>query len=379
MKMKEYVNNTHHIDDKYYAVSMAFVNIHEMSKSELLNKSFDTIFDLITEAEKGSFYEIEGDNLTPIMSKGYDLNLLERLKFKKSEAFIGYHNSEGEHLDSYVVRIDKRDDHLFNDETIETFKQLGTYEKFISLYAPIKVGHETVGLICFENFKNQCFSNESQRLLQIFAQQLSNIYTRTYYQEKSEKRYRNIISSLVRSIEVKDTYTRGHAERVKNLSIMLAKELNLAQSYIETIRSAAILHDIGKIGIPTELLNKKGKLTDEEYEVIKQHPMSSKKILDEIDGFSDVTEMAYCHHEHYDGSGYPRGLSGDEIPIGAQIIQLADAYDAMTSDRAYRKAFSNEKALNIIKSERGKQFTPSIVDALFNLIDSHEAHHFCIN
>ncbi|MBC8059476.1 MAG: HD domain-containing protein, partial [Clostridiaceae bacterium] len=129
---------------------------------------------------------------------------------------------------------------------------------------------------------------------------------------------------------------------------------------VSDIGTAALLHDIGKIGIPTEILNKPGKLTDEEYAIIKLHPVHTKTILEKISGFSTISNFAYGHHENYDGSGYPQGLKGDQIPLESQIIQVADAYDAMTSKRAYRSALSVNISLEIIKEEMGKQFNPEI-------------------
>ena len=127
------------------------------------------------------------------------------------------------------------------------------------------------------------------------------------------------------------------------------------------------MHDIGKIGISSEIINKPGKLTDDEYNIIKKHPLYTKTILEKISGFSEITDFAYSHHENYDGTGYPQGLKNNEIPIEAQIIQVADAYDAMTSERAYRKALSSIEALHIIKKEMGRQFNPTIANVAIKI------------
>ncbi|HSN66599.1 MAG TPA: HD-GYP domain-containing protein, partial [Fusibacter sp.] len=165
---------------------------------------------------------------------------------------------------------------------------------------------------------------------------------------------------------VKDIYTEGHARRVMDYSEKLSRTLNLPQNEIEKIKTAALLHDVGKIGIPNEILNKPITLDFDEYELVKKHPEDTKRILDKITGLSDVVTLAYMHHEHYDGSGYPQGLKGDQIPIGAHIIQLADAFDAMTSKRAYREAMPIEIAIEVLKSCSGTQFHPLVVEAAMN-------------
>ena len=128
-----------------------------------------------------------------------------------------------------------------------------------------------------------------------------------------------------------------------------------------------LLHDIGKIGVSTEILNKPGKLTEDEYNIIKLHPVHTKTILEKISGFESIANFAFSHHENYDGTGYPEGLRGNEIPLESQIIQVADAYDAMTSERAYRKALSTYDALEIIKKEMGKQFNAEIAKVAIRL------------
>jgi polar amino acid transport system substrate-binding protein len=204
-------------------------------------------------------------------------------------------------------------------------------------------------------------------VLKIFAQLISNFYSLKVHQERENKRYKQIINALVSTIEVKDVYTEGHAKRVAEISLKLARVMGIQAGRLQTIETAAILHDIGKIGTPSEILNKKSSLTNYEYEIIKRHPLDAKKILEKIEGFEKVMELTYMHHEHYDGSGYPQGLTGDKIPIEAQIIQAADSFDAMTSKRAYRDAMSIKTVMSIFRDQRGKQFNPIVTDAMLSL------------
>lgn len=355
------------LKSKYEMLIQSFIDSDINTKTEFIEKSFNTVFHLIDEAEKGSYYERQGDFFVPMLSNGYDMDTLKRLKFNTKDAFIDFESTDDQLIDSYEVHIRKRDDAAFTEDVIATFKALGTYENFRSLYAPVKLGRKKVGLICLENFSDKSFSQNSKLLLRLFAQQYSNIYTLKHYKELSEQKLQSVVKVLVRAIELKDAYTMGHANRVQEISIKLASALSLEDERIATLSTAALLHDVGKIGISTEILNKPGRLTNHEYELVKRHPENAKTILDEIEGFDEISYFAYCHHEHYDGSGYPRGLSHHEVPIESQIIQIADAYDAMTSDRSYRKKFSGVEALEIIRSERGRQFNPMLVDVLFEL------------
>lgn len=345
---------------------------HKLSKRDFLQRVFNAAFKLIPEAEKGSFYELNGEKYVPIFSNNYDFELLKKLSFSKYEAFIDFECSNTTNIEAFQIYISKREDSKFTEEVINIFKQLGTYGDFTSLYAPIQVNGFNVGLICLENFRGTGFTPLSKKILKFYAQLISNFYAQKTLQENEAKRYNEIVTALASAIEVKDIYTEGHAQRVREYSIALATELGLSEESIHNIGTAGILHDVGKIGIPTEILTKTGKLTKEEYEIIKMHPTYSKKILENISGFSNVVDYAYYHHERYDGLGYPEGLCGDRIPFEAQIIQLADSYDAMTSQRSYRKALDEIEALKIIENESGKQFNPNIAKVAIKLFSNYK-------
>ncbi|MGV8983955.1 HD-GYP domain-containing protein [Clostridium sp.] len=367
IKLKPIVNDEGTNYDKVMDIVESFVNMNNMSKNEFLKKVFVSAFKLIPEAEKGSFYELLGDKYIPIFTNGYDFKVLQKLSFNKSDLFIDYECSDVSNIDAYRTYIRKRDDTKFTKEVIETFKQLGTYADFISLYAPVQVGGVNLGLISLECFNGADFSKDSKKILKFYAQIISNFYSQKVFHDRETKMYDDIVTALVSAIEVKDKYTEGHAQRVREYSCMIAKKLGFTKAQIMDISTAALLHDIGKIGVSTEILNKPGKLTEDEYNIVKLHPMHTKTILDKISNFSNISNIAYSHHENYDGTGYPQGLKGDEIPFESQIIQVADAYDAMTSDRAYRKALSINQALEIIEKEMGKQFNAEIAKVAIKL------------
>jgi putative nucleotidyltransferase with HDIG domain len=181
---------------------------------------------------------------------------------------------------------------------------------------------------------------------------------------KMRKVYLDTIRALAAAIDAKDPYTKGHSERVAQLSVALAQDLHLSDRDIENIEYTALLHDIGKIGIDDRILGKNDSLTSEEYKKIKEHTIMGAKIIEPVDFLKNSYQAIYHHHERYNGNGYPDGLKSENIPILARIIAVADAYDAMGSDRPYRKKLSKEKILKEFTEQSGKQFDPQIVNAL---------------
>jgi len=184
--------------------------------------------------------------------------------------------------------------------------------------------------------------------------------SRQYFDEKAQH-YEESIYSLVDIMERRDSYTAGHSKRVAQYSLLIAQELKFDEDDLALIFRAGMLHDIGKIEVPDALLLKPGKLTDSEYDLIKTHSSVGYELLSR-EPFSNLASIILYHHERYDGTGYPYGLKGNDIPYLSQIISLADVYDAVTTSRAYRSAMSQEEALNIIENGRGTLFNPDLVD-----------------
>jgi HD-GYP domain-containing protein (c-di-GMP phosphodiesterase class II) len=173
--------------------------------------------------------------------------------------------------------------------------------------------------------------------------------------------YTDMVELVVKGVEMNDSYTYRHSFSVAKYAVAIGRVMNF--DAIDDLETASKFHDVGKISIPTQILNKPGKLTEEEYEIVMRHPMEGYNMISKIKNFDGITMGVRHHHERYDGKGYPNGLKGDEIPKMAQIIAVADNYDAMTSDRVYRKAMSREKAISIIKENSGKMFSPDVVEA----------------
>ncbi len=180
------------------------------------------------------------------------------------------------------------------------------------------------------------------------------------------KVYLDTIQVLATTIETKDPYTHGHSDRVARYSLIIAEEMNLPGDFINMLKYAALLHDIGKIGIPEEILNKPGKLSEIEFNKVKQHPELGASIVEKLDFLAKPATFIKSHHERLNGSGYPQGLCGEDIPLGAAILAVADAFDAMTTDRPYRKAWSVNDAMTEIEKNAGIQFKSEVVQALKN-------------
>ena len=180
------------------------------------------------------------------------------------------------------------------------------------------------------------------------------------------------ILSIARTVDAKDSNTSEHSFRVSQYSLAIAKRLGYSEEKCENLRQMALLHDIGKIGISDAILNKPGKLTDEEYEIMKTHVIRGGEILKDFTMIDNVSVGALYHHEKYDGSGYCHGLKGEQIPLDARIIGIADAFDAMTANRVYRKQLDLDFVIAEIKRCSGTQFDPKLVDILLALIDEGE-------
>lgn len=182
--------------------------------------------------------------------------------------------------------------------------------------------------------------------------------------------YESTIEGWARALDFRDKETEGHSRRVTDLTIAIANALGISEDNLAHVRRGALLHDIGKMGIPDRILLKPGALTEEEWQVMKNHPNAAYELLSPIDYLREALEIPYCHHEKWDGSGYPRGLKGESIPLPARVFAIVDVWDALCSDRPYRPAWSAEQALQHIRKEAGKHFDPRVVDAFLNLIDS---------
>ena len=262
------------------------------------------------------------------------------------------------------------------------------------LNAPLITKGKVLGVMTVYGFDKDRFSMREQRNFSILASHGAVAFENAMLYQDLKRTYFSIINALTSAIEAKDEYTRGHSVLVSKYSMAIAMSMELTPSLIESIQIAGLLHDLGKIGVPEDILTKPGKLTDGEYVIVKSHPEIAMKILgpvefphfsdqeghpqiapeltlslfEEAGLASDVKLMIFHHHEKFAGGGYPKGLKGEEIPLGARILSVADTFEALTADRTYRKAFSAEQALKILNEISGEQLDPAIVKVFENIL-----------
>ena len=253
-------------------------------------------------------------------------------------------------------------------ETVQAVKamKLGAYDYVMKPFHLEDVVHSVERAVEKQELKSQ--NRIHQRNLENRVQEAT--------QELKEKNRQirlllfNTITSFVNVLEAKDKYTEGHSKRVAESAVKVARTCDLSREEIENIRLAGLLHDIGKVGIREKTLNKPNSLTVEEYDEVKQHPLIAERILEPIEELQAVIHDIKHHHERYDGLGYPAGLREKEIPFGARVLALSDAYDAMTSERPYRPAFSLDEALHEIEKNSGKQFDPDLTLKFLSIYSS---------
>lgn len=231
--------------------------------------------------------------------------------------------------------------------------------------SPLVSKDKVLGAIYLDNRdKPFCFSQADVELLTAFANQAAIAIENSKLYEEIQKAYHDAILALINAIEAKDPYTRGHTQRTSRYALGIAQELGLTQDRYERLKTAAELHDIGKIGVRERIIDKTSDLSDSEFESIQSHVVTGEKILKPIEYLHFAIPIIRGHHERFDGSGYPDGLSGDEIMLESRILGVADAFDAMTTQRPYNKPLSLKDAIAHCKEHGGTQFDPQVVDAL---------------
>jgi len=241
------------------------------------------------------------------------------------------------------------------ESAIEALR-LGAYDYLMKPFDDIEIVLEKVRKA---GEKHDLSSERRQLMDQIIA---SNHELRDAH-DRLSRAYLQTLTSMITALEARDAYTRGHSDRVAEFSEMIAVEMGVKGEELKHLVDAARLHDIGKIGIREQVLNKAGKLTDEEYDHIKKHPEIGAQIIGQMEAYAHLVPMVRHHHERWDGNGYPVGIKGEEIPFGARIIAVADTFDAMTSERSYRKPRSPGDAIRIIREVAGSQLDPATVGA----------------
>jgi putative nucleotidyltransferase with HDIG domain len=241
------------------------------------------------------------------------------------------------------------------------------------LIVPLTVETLNWGLIEVYDRRTRVFSGVERYLAELAATHIGALVAGFEHEERAQRLYRETLASLANALEAKDTTTSRHTEEVVRLAVGVAAALELDLEAVRNVELGAVLHDIGKVRVPESILNKPGPLTDEEWAVMRTHPGIGEHILRPIQSLHAILPIVRHHHERWDGTGYPDGLSGRAIPLGARIVAVCDAYRAMTEDRPYRPALSTAEARDELEAGAGKQFDADCVEALFKALDRRDS------
>jgi len=329
---------------------------------EMLSSTFNSAAKILN-AETGSLMLFDPEEEVLTIKKAYGLNeeIIRKTRVKKGETIVGLVAQSGEPLI------------IHGRANILPIKGRKKYEKVNSICVPLKTKKGVIGVINLNRKEDaKPFTEDNLKLLFTMANDAASAIENAKLYQNLHESYLGIIRALVAALELKNSYIRGHSEFVTKYAVDLAKKLKLSPQEIESIEVAAVLHDIGKIGIHEGILNKPGKLDNQEWKEIKQHPEFSYKILKEVNFPWKIKPLIYAHHERYDGKGYPIGLKGEAIPLGARVLAVADTFAAMTSDRAYRKGLSKEVAIEELKRVAGTQLDPELVKVFVEMVTLRE-------
>lgn len=308
-------------------------------------------------AEAGSLLLIDRDTgeLFFEVALGDKGERLKEIRLRKGEGIAGWVAENGKPVIIHDVQSDPR-----------FFRDADTKSEFVTkdmICVPVKTKDKILGVLQTINKRSDNFDNEDIEILSALANQVAvAIENANLYQELKDTFY-GTAQALAETIEKRDPYTGGHTKRVLNYSLAIGRMMGLSRAELENLKLSAILHDIGKIGVRDNVLLKEGRLEPAELEAMNMHPKYGSEILNHVKQLKDVIPGMRSHHEKYDGTGYPDGLKDNEIPLPAKIIAVADTFDAMTTDRPYRKALSAESACEELRRCAGKQFDPPVVEA----------------
>ena len=287
----------------------------------------------------------------------------------KSQGFIflsGYNIEGSNHADTLIKILQKQAEDSLQYQKI-TFESIEP-SKIVYLIPLVSEQRACILALSFENELNG-FEIE---LLESLSGMLSTAFDRFYLQQQINQQYFSTVKSLVVAIEAKDVYTQGHSQRVADYSKIIGMHLKLKDTEIKELEVTGLVHDIGKIGISDQLLTKPDRLTDTEFDFMRQHPEIGSKILEPLNVSQNIMLGTLLHHKRYDLSGYPSKADIDKLPLVPAIIGVADAYDAMTSERSYKKTITKQSAVAELKKFRGTQFHPGIVDIVEELISNNK-------
>jgi response regulator RpfG family c-di-GMP phosphodiesterase len=363
------------------------LTIYKVSEALATSLDLDHILDTILQA---ALAETDADVATLHMRDTRTGKYEERVKLVGPQ--IGAPNVPTPAFDVLVERFDRGQPVVSHGDSASRFfaGALGgggsNHELISFLSVPLQVGSAVIGVLNVYSFtRGKKFDEGHRKMLTVLGSRAAGAIdnARLYddlrmrndelraANEALEATFQSTVAGFAQALEETDLYTRGHSERVARYAELIARGLTLPDAEVRRVIEAGVMHDIGKLGVRYVMLNKPGKLTPDEMRVFRQHPEKGKRILDPVPCLHGLIDGCWCHHEWWDGGGYPRGLRGHDIPLVGRITAIADAYDAMTSDRAYRRALPHEVAIGEIDRCAGSQFDPELAELFVKMIEDH--------
>lgn len=296
-------------------------------------------------------------------------HIKSRLSERQEIPFGSLPWSENNLLEGDINRINTLDDYPPEASAERQFNQAEGVQSILDV--PIRGSSETINGCIGVNMHSRSviWTDDDVNHLKIVGDAIANLLERKHAEEMLLNAYDKTLEGWAKALELRDKETEDHSRRVTELTVKLAEAMGIEAEELTHIRRGAILHDIGKMAIPDEILRKRGPLTEAERKVVEQHPLKGYELLSPISFLEKALEIPYCHHERWEGTGYPRGLKGEEIPLAARIFTVVDVWDALLSDRPYSKAWPKEKAIQYLKDESGKIFDPDCVSVFLELVE----------
>jgi HD-GYP domain-containing protein (c-di-GMP phosphodiesterase class II) len=345
---------------------LALAEIGRMVNSSLdlqtvLREVMDTIIRL-TDADRGFLMlKDEAGDLQTRVARNWERASLKPQEVHVSSTVVDWVVTHG----TPILTTNALDDPRFSAQ-----ESVIAYSLRSVLCVPLKAKDQLIGVLYADSrIKEGLFSDEDRTLLTLFAHQAGVAIENARLFNALAEAYDQTLDALVAALDARDRETEGHSRRVVRFAMLIASKMAYPDEDLKHLQRGALLHDIGKIGVPDAILRKPGTLDDNEWEIMRQHPEFGRKMLAGIPFLSRPIDVIYCHQERYDGTGYPQGLAGDEIPIGARIFAVADTFDAITSDRPYRKAQSLDVARQVISDNSASQFDPKVVEVFLSIPD----------
>ncbi|MFW5687061.1 MAG: HD domain-containing phosphohydrolase [Halanaerobium sp.] len=355
-------------------LNQRFVNMIELvsnienkayiSEKEFFSDLLENAIEIVPEADYAKMVIInENNKYTFIDAVGHGIEILKKLEIEK-DLFYNFKGKDIYNTKDYFINLNKMD-----KSQKEIFKK-GLKSIKDSLYINITVDSQVVGRLALDIKKGSRseFTDTTRKVLESFSTLASAFFAFKRFENLQTNFTKELITSIIKIMEMYDLYTKGHSENVAEIASTIAKKMDLPRKTIKNTYWAGLVHDIGKLLIPLDIINKNGKLSEREYELIKKHPVWGSEALSSSESLKPISEYILYHHEKWDGSGYPEGISGAGIPVISQILAVADAWDAMLSKRAYRDPLSIEEALTELEINKGSQFSPEVVEAFIEII-----------